>query len=112
LAVHYKDHLPMIREFVNDVLAWHDQGINELWVERYDQPEKRIGITPLKNGRVGQMAWAPDINGFPEILAFLRSREINCFRVPGASTGCVDGIAFRDDDFKKLGDLALWLRRM
>jgi len=113
LAVHYKDHLSTIRVFVAEVVAWQKRdGLTELWVERYTQPKNQIGVTPLKDGRVGQMVWVDDIENFTEILAFLRSREVNCFRVPGESTGCVDGIVFRDDDFRKLADLSNILRRM
>lgn len=112
LSVHYKDHLHTIHSFVNEVLAWQrGQALTELWVEQYDKPKREIGITPLKDGLVGQMVWVDDIEGFTEILAFLRSREINCFRVPGESTGCIEGISFRADDFAKLDQLAQILRR-
>jgi hypothetical protein len=112
LSVHYKDHIRTICEFVSEVLAWQrSQGLTELWVEQYDKPERQIGITPLKNGLIGQMVWVPDIEGFTEVLAFLRSREVNCFRVPGESTGCIEGISFQADDFSKLDQLAQILRR-
>lgn len=103
LARVYKDHLPLIQEFVADALELVDsQGLTELWVESYSQPVPRVGITPLKNGRIGTMIWAPPINHFNEVLAFLRHKDIGLFRVPGESVGRIDGILFNEQDIETL----------
>lgn len=102
----YKDHRDLIGEFVSDALALVDaQGLTELWVESYSQPEPRVGITPLKDERVGSMIWVPPIEQFDQLLAFLRHKDINLFRVPGESVGRVDGIRFIDADFVTLRTL-------
>ena len=102
----YKDHRDLIGEFVTDALALIDaQGLTELWVESYRQPEPRVGITPLKDDRVGTMIWVPPIEDFAQLLAFLRHKDINLFRVPGESVGRIDGIRFITDDFVTLRSL-------
>lgn len=104
LNAHYQQYMPLIREFVQDALAIVDaQGLTELWIEQYE--EEGIGITPIKNGRCGHMTWAPNIEHFDEILAYLRSPEIQCFKVPNESIGRIDGIRFSWDDIKKLQQL-------
>jgi hypothetical protein len=102
----YEDHRGLISEFVTDVLALVDaQDLTELWVESYSQPEPRVGITPLKNERVGTMIWVPPIPEFDQLLAFLRHKDINLFRVPGESVARIDGIRFLEADFVVLRTL-------
>jgi len=107
LCEHYKEHVPVIAELVNEAIALVDsQGLTELWIEEYSEPAPSMGITPIKNGRVGVMEWAPVIKGFDQILAFLRHKDIGLFRVPGESIGRVDGIKLSGPDFIVLRDLA------
>ena len=106
----YQAHRGLISEFVADALALVDaQDLTELWVESYSQPEPRVGITPLKDGRVGTMIWVPPIEHFAQLLAFLRHKDINLFRVPGESVGRIDGIRFIEDDIDVLRTLSVIL---
>lgn len=106
LAKIYAEYLDLIREFISDALALVDgQELTELWVEQYEQPNRRIGVTPLKNGRIGTMLWSDDIADFDQILAFFRHKDINLFRVPGESVGRVDGILFNEQDIATLRTL-------
>ena len=99
----YKDYRGLLSEFVSDVLTLIDaQDLSSLWVESYSKPEPRVGITPIKNDKVGQMIWVPPIEDFDQILAFLRHKDINLFRVPGNSVGRIDGIQFIEPDFVTL----------
>lgn len=93
----------LICEFVGDVLNFVDaHALTEVWVEKYDQPEARIGVSLVKDSRVLEMVWAPDIAEFHEILAFLRHRDLNFFRLTSESIGKVDGIKFIEADFANL----------
>lgn len=107
LCGYYKEYVPVIAELVNEAIGIiESQGLTELWIEEYSEPEPSMGITPIKNGRVGVMVWAPVIKGFDQVLAFLRHKDIGLFRVPGESIGRVDGIKLSGPDFIVLRDLA------
>lgn len=100
----------LICEFVGEVLNFVDShDLTEVWVEKYDQPEARIGVSLVKENRVLEMLWAPDIAEFHEILAFLRHRDLNFFRLTSQSIGKVDGIKFIEPDFDNLRELKLML---
>jgi len=107
LCKHYEQYVPVIRDLVTEANAIiESQGLTELWIEEYSEPEPSMGNTPLKNGRVGVMVWAPVIKEFDQVLAFLRHKDIGLFRVPGESIGRVDGIRLSGPDFIVLRDLA------
>ncbi len=111
LCVHYRKYLPLIREFVDDILVLVDADeLTELWVEQYEASNPYIAVTPLKKGRIGIIATVPNIPDFTELLEFLRSREIQCTRVPNESLGRVEGLCLLAADFHRLRQLQEILR--